>query len=263
MRYTVVKVVPDPVRNEPLNVGVIVQDVVSNKTRARFTPDVDRLRTYADETLDTDALSLILDRLEETLKKGDPRKSFMEDISRTFNQTLQFTEPAASLGVDLDTELDTLYDRFVSLDKRGRRAHRVVGRNTVVARVRRTFEQFKVPVVLRRMYAGIKSPYTFDFVLEAERVHAFQCFSFGMDPTATVDEAKVFVYSYRDIVAKAQQSNERRIQEMAVTAIVHPPATETEDAAATRRIIQEVAEVQSAESSVLERYVESFARTLS
>ncbi len=256
MRYVVVKVVPDLVRYEPVNIGVMLHDPESGKLRVRFTEGIPRLKTYSDETLDVDSVQRIVDGFEEYSGTPNRDRGFLDTLSKSQSQTIQVSEPASTTASDIDHELASLYQRFVSIDQRGKRESKVVRRRSVVARVRRAFERYHVPVISQRRFAGNKSYYTFDFVLDQDNMRAFQCFSFGLNQMETVDDAKVLVYSFRDITDHARALSERRLSNLDVTAFVYPPPDETDQSIAVRSILEEVARVRDA-SAGLDSFVES------
>ena len=110
-KYTFVAVqyVPDAIRDEPVNVGVIVADSASGRSIARYATgsDLERLGTERFSGLDF-ALSY-----ERETRVDDPA-AFLRDIAEPDISCLHCTPPRKASGPSPKLVLDTLYDRIVA-----------------------------------------------------------------------------------------------------------------------------------------------------
>ncbi len=130
--YTIVRFVPNIVRNECVNVGVILQALDRPFIKARFTgrlarirslwPEADRgivhiarrelrsrFRAYEEES--RAQLDLIAEGPEPAVT--DP--AFLEYLHREYSNNIQFTAPAPTTACgSLDGELDELYQVYVA-----------------------------------------------------------------------------------------------------------------------------------------------------
>lgn len=259
MRYSVVRVVPDPIRDEPVNVGVLLQDLTTGETAARFIKNVEKLRTYTGEDVDTSAVDFALTSIKDLVESPPIEKDLFDRLSREFTQLVQFSAIAGSVASDLQYELDTLYDRFVSLESRGKRGKYVaVTRRSLVARVRHALEARSIEVEVRRRIDGLLGSFVFDFVLDRERYSSLQCISLAGDIDQTTEEAKALAYSVRDIRNRGRKHSERRVESFALTSLVAPPPVETDATTSVRRILADVGDVGDSERE-FDRAVSTFA----
>ena len=133
MRY-----VPDPVRNEFVNVGVLLREAGRpENTILRFTRDWSRVRCM-DPDVDVSTLEGFESELRgRLLEDGQP---VMKTIEDSFSTLLQVTAPQACLAESMPAHLDLLMQLYVETRKRpsaGRRS----GRMAIVAQMRTEFER--------------------------------------------------------------------------------------------------------------------------
>ena len=184
-RYIVVRFVPNVVRDEPLNIGVILQcpekEFITAKFATKFTrvaklyPDVDLnlLRSFADDMTDrieafTHGKQLALGELprEEPVPLSSP--AFLDFLFEEYGGRLQFTKPQPTLAEDLEAEISSLFGIFVELpsERERRKVKRApVTHPMVRRRVREVFEEAKVMDYLQRgvRVKGKRWEYDFDF----------------------------------------------------------------------------------------------------
>jgi hypothetical protein len=248
MRYSVIRVVPDPIRDEPVNVGILLHDLSGGGVRVRVLRDVQKLRTYTSEDLDTASLEFALTAIADIGGSTDDRKDFVERIAGQFTHLLQLTPPAGSLAADPAAELDDLYDRFVSLETRGRRGKSAgLTRRSLVSRVRSALESTDVKVEMRRRFQGILGSFVFDFVRDGEQLASLQCLSLAGDLDESAEAAKALAYSVRDIRNRGAHTAERRVERLHLTSLVAPPIEENGSTESIRAILADVGEVRDSE----------------
>ena len=109
IRYTVIRVVPDPVRDEPVNVGVVLQNPEDGETRVRVIGDVEKLRRSTGEDIDPSAIDFALGAIEEAARARHPGPEFLSYLASQYTHVIQFSVPAGSLANDLPSELNLLY----------------------------------------------------------------------------------------------------------------------------------------------------------
>lgn len=107
--FVVVQYVPDAVRNEPVNVGVIVADSASGKCIVRYAAgeDLERLGTGRFNGLD---FALSYER-EARVADAD---AYLKEIAEPDISSLHCTPPHKASGPGPRQVLDTLYDRIVA-----------------------------------------------------------------------------------------------------------------------------------------------------
>jgi hypothetical protein len=140
--YRVLRYVPSPLRDEWVNIGVLVYDPVTGERRLRMIKEhaefgrIRRVRPPADAAV----LLGMRDHLESRLSaasppngNGGPVRStlrngqgnpiaagtewlqILEKWDATLSNALQLAEPRATTADDIDAEVDRLYDEFVTV----------------------------------------------------------------------------------------------------------------------------------------------------
>jgi hypothetical protein len=159
--FFLVRYVPDPVKGEFLNIGVVLREVsreaasrgASAETRVRFTRDWGRVRC-----LDADADVGLLEALESEiearlqLREKDP-KPVLEQIEDSFSNSIQMTEPRACLAESLPAELDLLMEMYVA-PRREKRVRTRTGRAAIAGQMRTQFERAGVWALMRKRIAA-------------------------------------------------------------------------------------------------------------
>lgn len=168
--FLLVRYVPDPVKNEFVNIGVVLRDRSADvsfdengirNTLVRFTKDWGRVRCVdpeADVTLFEALESDIRRRLGESTARPDvqPVMSMIED---SFSNALQITSPKACLAESMAAEMENLMRLHVETAKRPKVA-RQSGRQTIYGQMRTQFERAGVWDLMRKRIAA--ASYTAD-----------------------------------------------------------------------------------------------------
>src|SRR5258708_21303354 len=130
LAYHVLRYVPNLVRDECVNIGVLVFNPETGERRLRLIEDQDeynpvrRLHPWADEAL----LRALRDDLENRLDSGIysgseiPWQSLLGKWEETLSNALQIAPQKGVLADDLDAELDRLYVDHVAVPRRSTRA---------------------------------------------------------------------------------------------------------------------------------------------
>lgn len=157
--FFLVRYVPDPVKNEFVNIGVMLRAHGAGPAEAqvRFTRDWGRVRC-----VDPDADIAMLEAMEAEMKRrlaaGDPEpKPLMATMEDSFSHLLQITEPKACLAENVAAEMDQLMELYVETRRQKARAA-LSGRAALVRSMRTQFEQARVWELMRRRIAA--SDYT-------------------------------------------------------------------------------------------------------
>ena len=156
--FQLIRYVPDPVRNEFVNIGVLLRALQGEQRALRFTRDWARVRC-----LDPDADIAMLEAMEievgERLQAA-PADSFRPILKRledTLSNGVQITESKAYLADSFLSALEDLMSQYVDTPKRERNQKRG-GRSALVAAMRRQFEDAGVWTLMRKQIAV--APYT-------------------------------------------------------------------------------------------------------
>lgn len=160
-RYLIAKFVPDLVRHEPINIGVVLQSdefvacrfiprlprawLVETELAEEFLPD---LRTTWEERLRAKSQWIFMAAKSTKVEVPTTSVEYLNWLGEVYNRHLQFTEVRegeveATDRFGLESLLMHLYDTFVTPKPRARRI--VVGRGTRLhTSLRRDFRQLKL-----------------------------------------------------------------------------------------------------------------------
>ena len=111
--FVVARFVPDLIRNEPINVGIIVNDSKTHKSFGRF---VENFRPLINRYKDCNIAAL--KTIIETFRgehESDSKVS-LEKFSKNNQYQLRFTEPRAIRSEDHLQAIESLYKRYISIE---------------------------------------------------------------------------------------------------------------------------------------------------
>jgi Protein of unknown function (DUF3037) len=214
--FSLIRYVPDPVKNEFVNIGVLLR---SEDARAavRFTRDWSRVRC-----VDPDADTTMLEALEGEIGRRlaeDPGTG-VASLEDALSNAVQLSESKACLAESFATELESLMALYVQTAKRKRETRRT-GRAALQARMRTEFERTGVWELMQRRISAARytrpgDPLRIDCGYRPNGVvRMFQAVSLAGD----MESAKVLAFSANDLregVARVEQAT------LELTAIVEP-----------------------------------------
>lgn len=227
--FFLIRYVPDPVRNEFVNIGVMLRPLGTGAEGApgrphdpvvRFTRDWARVRC-----IDQDADIAMLEGIEaEMRRRTSPRepepKPLLEIMQDSFSQLLQITEPKAYLAGNLAAGIDELMRLYVEPRKQKAR-QAVSGRQAIVRSMRAHFERAGVWDLMRTRIAvsGYTRPGDPLKIDCGYRPNGMVRLFHGVSLSGDVELAKVLAFSapaLRAGIARVEQA------ELELTAIVEP-----------------------------------------
>lgn len=240
-RYVVVRFVPDVVRDEPLNMGVILQCPQRHFVEAKFTAKFTRIaKLYPDIDLNLirSFAKYLAERIEDFTKGKQlalgehPRKEpislaspeFLDFLFQEYGGAFQFTKPQPTLAEDLQSELSSLFNIFVEVSEERERLElkrAPVTHPRVLKRVRQIFEEAKVIDYLQPKVrvTGKRWEYEFDFAYVNSHKGLIQSVAFDL---ATADkkisQAFWFGGAATDVLHRGEYQN--------ISLIIHPPDPE-------------------------------------
>ena len=148
--FFLVRYVPDAVKNEFINIGVVLREAGRPETaRVRFTRDWGRVRCV-DPEADTGMLGALEYEVRERFSNGAVETALMmKALEDSFSNMLQITEPKACLADSIPAELDQLSRMYIESRKQ-REARRASGRQAISTSIRRQFEAVGVWNAMRK-----------------------------------------------------------------------------------------------------------------
>jgi hypothetical protein len=219
--FQLIRYVPDPVRNEFVNIGVLLRAAEGGQSLLRFTRDWGRVRC-----LDPDADTQMLEALEievgqrlESQPANHPRP-ITAVLEESLSNGVQITESKAYLAETFLTGLEDLMGRYVDTPRR-ERSQRRGGRASLHAAMRTRFEEAGVWNLMRKQIAAATytkpgDPLRIDCGYRPNGLlRMFQAVSLETD----ADDAKLLAFS-----ALSLMDGVRRVEhaELELTAIVEP-----------------------------------------
>ncbi len=208
--FFLVRYVPDVVKGEFVNIGVLLREaapgaVASRSSRVRFTRDWSRvwcMDAHADIGLLESLEQEIGNRLQAGLDPPEPR-GVLEVLEDSLSNSIQISAPQGALAENLTTHLEQLMRMYVEPMERPGSRPKVrprTGRPAILAAMRSEFERAGVwPLLNKRLaaerYTRRGDPLRIDFGYRANSAAAairmFQAVSLDGD----VEAAKVLAYT--------------------------------------------------------------------
>lgn len=227
--FLLLRWVPDVVRGEFANVGVILREArADGRMLVRFARSWSRLRAM-DPAADAGLMQEIAEELAQRLPAvlhDSGRRPLLEVLRSSFSNGLQVTEPRACLAESMDAEMERLLTMYVEPAVRVREARDVTaGRTALVRGMRREFEGAGVWSLLRKgiaaaEYTGVGDRLRMDcgYVAAGESARVARMFQ-AVSLASEVDGAKVLAFS-----AGRLREGVRRVDGagLEVTAVVEP-----------------------------------------
>lgn len=264
--FFLVRYVPDPVRGEFVNVGVLLRDAGGTSAQVKFTRDWARVRC-ADPDADIDMLEALEQEIERRLAEHREDTPYvMKTLEDTLSNGLQITEAKACLAESIPVEMERLMKMYVEARRR-EPASRVSGRQRVARAMRREFERTGVWNVMGKRIAASQYTQAGDSLRldcgyrRNGEIKMFHAVSLDGD----IDLAKVLAFSMPSLSAGVKRVEDATLE---LTAIVEPlrdlKGTEEEEIAQYRFGIEamETAAIRVLTTSDLGRVAETARREL-
>ena len=201
MTYRVLRYTPNLIRDEWVNIGVVLEDPQRQRARARLieeTSEIARVRKLhpsADETL----LRALPGDFDVQLAATGAGAAWIEKMEQTLSNTLQFSPRKAVLAEDFDTALDRLYHDHVATPARQGRGAALLENTRAWIRTRLN-DVFRRRGILAKMEKNVKveqftqpgDPLRIDYAYRYNGTRGYlQALSLGRDPA----QAKVLAYT--------------------------------------------------------------------
>lgn len=219
--FFLVRYVPDTVKNEFVNIGVVLREAGRPETAiVQFTRNWNRVRCI-DPEADTEMLEALENEVRERLASGSAETaSMMKALEESFSNLLQITEPKACLAESIPAEIDQLSRLYIEARKL-REVRRTSGRQAIVTSMRRQFEAVGVWNVMRKriqasMYTQPGDPLRIDCGYRPNGVvRMFHAVSLEGE----LEAAKVLAFSVPQMVEGVARVEKATLE---LTAIVEP-----------------------------------------
>ncbi len=211
--YRVLRYTPNLVRDEWVNVGILLHDPAANKLRHRVLigqPELSRVRRLHPNA-DLAILRALSNDLEQQLRSanGNPA-AFLQKLDETLSNVLQLSPQRGVLTEDAEEELERLYRDHVEVSsyRRATLAERAFTRSDIRLRARQVFRRAGI---LERLMTNVRieeytekgDPFLMDFAYQRNGTRGFiHALTLAGDPAL----AKVLAYTAERIRARIAQS---------------------------------------------------------
>jgi hypothetical protein len=218
--FQLIRYVPDPVKNEFVNIGVLLRGSEGGQSVVRFTRDWSRVRC-----LDPDADTQMLEALEIEVghrlrsQPADHPKPILALLEASLSNGLQITETKPYLVESFLAGLEDLMRLYVDSPRRERKQRRGA-RAAIVAAMRTHFEAAGVWTLMLKhipaaSYTQPGDPLRIDCGYRNGVVKMFQAISLE----AGVDEAKLLAFAAPALYAGVKRVEKAKLE---LTAIIEP-----------------------------------------
>jgi len=223
--FSLIRYVPDVVKGEFANIGVVLREAGSASAEVKFTRDWSRVRCI-DPNADTEMLEAleaeIAARLSSTVNIKLNAKPMLETLEDSLSNSVQLTAMRGTLAENMPSEMEQLMRMYVEPLRVAREKKKQSGRAAIVSEMRDALERAGVWRLMRKRiraadYTQAGDPLRIDCGYRNGRVRMFQAVSLEND----VEMAKGLAYS-----AGALREGVWRVEgiELELTAIVEPLA---------------------------------------
>jgi hypothetical protein len=223
--FSLIRYVPDVVKGEFANIGVVLREAGREAAAVRFTRDWSRVRCL-DPGVDVELLESLEAEIAERLRVGvDVRvnaKPMLATLEDTLSNSVQVTEMRGTLAESLPAEMEQLMRLYVEPMKVPQVRRKTSGRAAIAGSMRSEFERAGVWGLMRKRIAAAQytragDPLKIDCGYRNGRVRMFQAVSLESDAEA----AKGLAYS-----AGALRDGVSRVEgiELELTAVIEPIA---------------------------------------
>jgi Protein of unknown function (DUF3037) len=218
--FQLIRYVPDPKRDEFVNIGVLLRTSGGEQNVLRFTRDWGRVRC-----LDPDADTATLEALEIEIghrlrtQSPDHPKPIIDRLEDLLSNAVQITEAKAYLPETFLTGLEDLMRLYVDSPRR-ERSHRRGGRAAVQAAMRKSFEDAGVWTLMRKQipaanYTKSGDPLRIDCGYRNGVLKMFQAISLETN----ADDAKLLAFAAPQLKEGAERVEKCKLL---LTAIIEP-----------------------------------------
>lgn len=221
LAYRVLRYAPNAIRDEWVNVGIVLEDLEKPRARARLMEEeaemvrVRRLHPEADENVLRGLPALFQTELAAT----GAGTAWIEKIEQNLSNALQLSPRKAAMSEDFDAELERLYQHYVAVPPRAGRAGTILENTRAWIRMKLT-DVFRRHRILAKMEKGVRAeqftqagdPMRIDFGYRYNGTRGYlQALSLAREPA----QAKVLAYTAECIRARHANSEFTAITETA------------------------------------------------
>jgi hypothetical protein len=204
LEFFLLRYVPDAVKDEFVNIGVVMVEAAGNGDRGfaqvRFTRDWRRVRCL-DPGADVEMLEALEREIVQGLQTGGDARALLARLEDSYSNLIQVSEAKGCLAEDPAKELEVVAGYYLETAKAAGKRE-TSGRQRIFRRMQEAFQQAGVWDLMRKQipvaaYTHKGDPLKIDCGYRPNgEVKLFHAVSLGTDP----DIAKVLAFSFPKLV---------------------------------------------------------------
>lgn len=225
-KYTVVRFIPDLVKDEPINIGLVLQSTAEKYFKSKFSnKKIDKIQKI-NEDIKINLVKEIIKELENNfnndnwmLRNRDCNEfqdySVLQKLNYFYANQIQFTEPRGLITENIDMEFDKLFSELIYKESNSLLSRGIESR-TMKKKFRSEFMnrgllQNQLVVENYEQLGGFGEKLTFDFSYLNGKRNLINNISFDVKSSEPLDIAKKLLSNYygiKKIAAKKGDSND-------------------------------------------------------
>jgi hypothetical protein len=159
VEFFLLRYVPDALREEFVNIGVVVREPASGESTARFAPDWKRVRCL-DPDADTEVLDALVRDLQQKLAHAADRATLLRAMQDSFSSAIRVSPEQGVLAASLDDEARRLAQMYLENPPLEHERRAAGGRMAIFHTMRSAFEQAGVWDIPQMKKNIAVAPYT-------------------------------------------------------------------------------------------------------
>ena len=232
-RFQLLRYVPNPIKNEFVNIGVVLLDDHGHSVGTHMASEADLRRVRClHPRADLELLRSWQATAEEELaRQPEAAGAWLGSLQEVASHSLRWTSPAGCQGQDAAAALQELYERFVASPPRATTAVRA---GTAVWVKREADDMFRSMGLLERFQSGVWVQ-RFTYPGDPFRIHyaysnGSPCYIHMLSLEHSVQQAKVLAFTFERI---------QRSGPAALTSVVEPEPRPVPTVEFTRRLLEQ------------------------
>lgn len=137
--YSIARFVPNRMRGEFVNIGIVVQNLETGSIRVKFAENFARIKRIC-PTANVKSINPMLEVIQAKLNRNH-EAGYLARLDDFIHGTIQFCEVSGGITNNIETELEKLFRLFVSDEAIVRKQPSETSQRSVTARVKRSFQE--------------------------------------------------------------------------------------------------------------------------
>lgn len=237
-QYTIVKYVPDLLKNEPINIGLIIHSSNENYIKSEFAIDKVKTINRYNKEIDIRIVKAIIDDLKKNfnssnwiIRNRDSRDfqdfNLLEKLYINHSNQVQFSNPKGFITVDLEDEFKRIFEEMVYKEILTESNQHTLEKS-MKKKLKDEFQKrdlIKSKIVIENHCEIGKFGETvkFDFKYKNGKPNMIQNLSFDKKSKDNMDYAKLWSKNFEDIKSMIKKNSN---DEIGINVIYCPPSDE-------------------------------------